>query len=248
MATLGIKDDRTFQAHLRTLRKLNWVEYNALSGYYFIRSFAFSTAQLELAGMQAVKCHPKNDLKTFAAFLFAAVLGARVKRFEYWVTRERWKGRFATNKRGVANQNLSSSPELPKYFGLSADSMGKMLDLSRTRAVELKQIAVRCGYMECNHRYQEYATLDCPDHAARRLIGYADPDITHKLRIYPGRIGGKEVIKVLEQLHDEVIPKLVFKSVKLQQKPLPFRFRVKLFHAVNSPGLTQELTTNVFEL
>jgi len=171
--------------------------------------------------------------------------GARVKRFEYWVTRERWKGGFAAYKRGVANHYLPSSSTLPEYFGLSADFMGKMLDLSRTRAVELKQIAVRCGYMECNHRYQEYATIDCPDHASRRLIGYADPDITHKLRIYPGRIGGKEVIKVMEQLHDEVIPKLVFANLKMRKPPLPYGFKTRLFHAVNSPALTQELNKHL---
>ena len=207
-AKLGIMDDRTFNTHLNTLRKLNWVGYNAQSGYYFIHSFAFIMAQLEHTGDQAVKCHVQKELKNFDAFTFAAVVGARVKRFEYWVTRKRWKGRFATYKRGVANHNLPSSPGLTKYFGLSADSMGKMLDMSRTRAVELKNMAVRCGYLECKHKFRDFTTLDCPDYAARRLLGYTDPDIMHKLRIFPDRVAGKDVIRIKQQLHDEVIPNL----------------------------------------
>lgn len=206
---VGIKDNRTLSKHLLSLRKLNWVGYNPKSGYYFIRSFAFVMEQQGFKGFQAVKCHPQTDLKNFDAFLFATVIGAKVKRFEYFVNRQRWASRFVTNKRGVTNHNLQPSSDLPEYFGLSVATMAKTLKLSHSRAWELKNEAEKHGYLKSNNKFKELVT------GSRKVvstyIGCVEESEAKKIKVYQK---GDGIFTVAIQLHDEVIPLVTFLSAR----------------------------------
>jgi hypothetical protein len=166
-------------------------------------------AQLEFTGFQAVKCHPQKDLKNFDSFLFAAVIGAKVKRFEYWVIRQRWERRSVTNKRGVTNQNLRPSSVLPDYFGLSTATMAKTLNMSQSRAGELKNEAEEHGYLKCNNKFCECCKGNRK--AIQTFIDCVGPEVARKVKVI---MNGNGVLTASIQLHDEIIPQLAFLTVR----------------------------------
>ncbi len=218
MEILEIRDIRTFNKYIDALLRENWIGYNPDSGIIFIRSFRFIRQQHSFLKHRMVQFHFDGDIIDFDAFMFASIIGDHVMRHkDYREIEKRKVGRTATKKRGVARHILPPS-SLPDYFGLSVVSMGKMLGLSQTRAHELKVRAEKFGYLKCNNKFREIAILDKPNKGIKRSIAIGDPELAKKVRFGTKTIGKEKVIVVLEQLYDEVVPLVDYKSHRLKKK------------------------------
>lgn len=218
MEILGIKDTRTFNKYIDALIREKWIGYNPVTGMVFIRSFNFIRRQHGFTKHRMAQFYFESDSIDLDAFMFGAIVGDRILRHKDFREIEKRKaGRIATEKRGVASQILPPS-SIPDYYGLAVQTMGKAVGLSQTRAHELKDRAVKAGYLVCNKRYREIVTLDNPDRDIKSNIAKGDPDLAMRIRFSSKRIGKKKVIVVMEQLHDEVIPLIDFKSYRLKKK------------------------------
>lgn len=218
MPVLGIKDLRSFNKYIDALIKENWIGYNPATGNFFIRSFKFIRQQHSFIKRRMAQFHLDRDIIDVDAFMFASIVGDNVLRhMDFREMEKKRDGRTATKKRGVAKHILPPS-SIPDYFGLSVSAMGKMTGLSQTRAHELKCRAEKAGYMKCNNKFREVATLKKPDENIKHSIGIGDPELAKKIRIGTKLIGKRKVVIVMEQLYDEVIPMVAYKSYRLRKK------------------------------
>lgn len=218
MEVLDIKDARTFNKYFDALLKENWIGYNPGTGMIFIRGFDFIRRQHAFSRHRMAQFYFESDIIDLDAFMFGAIVGDRVLRHkDYREIEKREAGRTATKKRGVARQILSPS-SIPDYYGLAVSTMGKTVGLSQTRAHELKIRAEKAGYLKCNNKFREVATMENPDRSLKSLIAKGDPELAKKIRFGSKMIEKKKVIIAMEQLYDEVIPLIDYKSYRLKKK------------------------------
>ncbi len=217
MDILDIKDVRTFRKYIRALLDENWIGYDDKSGIYYMRGFQFIRKQHSFMKRRTALFYIDSDIIDLDAFMFAAIVGDRVIRLkDYREIQKREDGSSATKRKGVAKQVLSPS-STPEYYGMSVASMGRPLKLSQTRAHELKVRAETAGYLKCKNMFSEVVVLYKPDKNIKSHIGRGDPDLAKKIRIKTRKIGKRKVIIAAEQLHDEVIPLIKYKSYKLRR-------------------------------
>ena len=81
-SNLGIGSRTTFIKRLNALKKLNWIGFNAKSGCYFIRGYKRVCNDLNIPPKTCVEFDSGN-FKDFRSYVFAAVVGQRVKAMEY---------------------------------------------------------------------------------------------------------------------------------------------------------------------
>ena len=218
MDILDIRDVRTFRKYISALLNENWIGYDDSTGRFFVRSFRFIREQHEFIKRRTALFHIDSDIIDLDAFMFAAIVGDRINRLKYYrELQKREDGRTATKRRGVAKQVLSPS-SIPDYAGMSVATMGRPLKLSQTRSHELKVRAETAGYLKCNNMFREVVVMDKPDRSIKSFIGRGDPELAKKIRIKTKRVGKKKVVVVMEQLHDEVIPLIDYKSYRLRKK------------------------------
>ena len=218
MDILDIKDVRSFRKYISALLNENWIGYDEKTGIYFIRGFQFIREQHAFIKRSTALFHIDSDIIDLDAFMFAAIVGDRINRLKYYrEIQKKEDGRTATKRRGVAKQVLSPS-SIPDYAGMSVAAMGWPLKLSQTRSHELKVRAETNGYLKCNNMFREVVVMDKPDRSIKSFIGRGDPDLAKKIRIYTKKRGKKKVIIAAEQLHDEVIPLIDYKSYRLRKK------------------------------
>ena len=218
MDILDIKDVRSFRKYISALLNENWIGYDEKTGIYFIRGFQFIREQHAFIKRSTALFHIDSDIIDLDAFMFAAIVGDRINRLKsYREIQKKEDGRTATKRRGVAKQVLSPS-SIPDYLGMSVAGMGRPLKLSQTRSHELKVRAETNGYLKCNNMFREVVVMDKPDRSIKSFIGRGDPELAKKIRIYTKKRGKKKVIIAAEQLHDEVIPLIDYKSYRLRKK------------------------------
>lgn len=215
---LDIKDARTFNKYFDALLKENWIGYDSHSGMIFIRGFRFIREQHSFIRRRMAQFHFESDIVDLDAFMFGAIVGDRILRYKSFKELEKRRGNWtATKKRGVARQVRFPSSH-PSYYGLSVKSMGSMLGLSQTTAHELKTRAVKAGYIKCNNKFRKMRYMDKSDRTIKYFINKADPELAKKIRFKKKVINEKNMIVVLEQLHDEVIPQIDYKSCRLKKR------------------------------
>jgi hypothetical protein len=214
---LGIKDQRTFDKYINILLSENWIGFDPISGNYFIRGFMELRKRYSLLKRQSVRFHYCKHIENLDVFMWAAITAATVKSYEYWKRRKKWT-RSATKQRGVAEQDLLNFPDLNGYSGVSVRKMAEMLNLSSTRTCGLKKKAISLGYIVANKQFREFTTLTTWGENFKRNIEKSNPEIVHKLKSYKVVENGKEVVKIMEQLHDEIITTLDFTSIRIRPK------------------------------
>ena len=84
--------------------------------------------------------------------------------------------------------------------GVSLESVSRML-------------GHKAGYIQTNHRFQEFARFSETDYLLRNILSELDSQIARRLRFKATTIKGKKVIILLRQLFDEIIPLMPFKTV-----------------------------------
>ena len=221
---LRLKDERTFRKHIAPLIKLNWIGYCPDSGVYFIRQMPQLRVAHEFEDRWAAVVEP-HHLKHFQIFLAAILINKEVHdQSFYWDVVQLRKLKKAPNKWVGAEHSKASShsSKRPKYFGLCNKTIAGILGCKQTRACVLKNKAAKFGYLEVHHRYHDIMELDRPDFNIRAVLYEQFPKYKGRIRIWRKWKGTAKYIKLLLQLHDEIIPKLTFKRMqKLSHIHLP---------------------------
>lgn len=211
---LGINTNRTYQKHFQKLLDLKWICLSENSGLYYIHSFDRIRLENQFKGRQATTIYFKH-LKNIKAYLVGAVLGARVNGQKYF-----WDVVVKRKLRPVANKRDATSPARayadrpkPEYFGLSLPEIADLLGCKKTRASQLKQLAAKAGFIKTRHRFMEIARLPKPDYNIRHYLNELYPNLKGKIRFSMIGLKGVVTIVVLVQSHDEIVPKLQFKTI-----------------------------------
>ncbi len=209
---LGIRDERTFKKHFQSLLQLDWIGYSAKSGIYFIRSLDRVRQIHGFRKRQACAVQQK-DLTQLQAFSSAAIINYAVRKHEYYVVFKKTKNQSALSKREVASQIGSKSFSTPKYYGLSVQSIAELLGCSLTRACQLKKVAVEAGYIKVNHQFELVQELVKADYFIREQYYQLYPEYKPgTLRFMHAGKNAPYRYKLVQQLHDEIIPQIAFKS------------------------------------
>lgn len=196
----------------------NWIGFNPVSGYYFIRSFGYIRGKCHFTSRQATKFRIE-DFKYLQVYLFAVCLCAIIRRQHYFWEVKRRKHRAVTSKADVTNHSrvFSKTPSRPPYYGLCNRMIAKHFGYSKTRACELKLAAAKLGYLNLVQHDQEIMVIGKRNYRLRSELEAQYPDLKGKIRfeiILVERFKRKwKMIRVSRQLHDEIIPQIEFKSV-----------------------------------
>lgn len=217
---LGINTNRTYQKHFQKLLDLNWINLSETSGLYYIRGFDRIRYEHQSKSRQATTLNYKN-LKKLKAFLIGTILGAAVNGQKYF-----WEVVTKRKLRPVANKRDATSPARayanrpkPEYYGLSLPEIAGLLGCKKTRASQLRQLAAKAGFIKTRHRFMELTRLAKADYNIRECLYEQFPQYKGKIRFTQLVPKGKRKTKaeativVAVQLHDEIIPKLQFKSI-----------------------------------
>jgi hypothetical protein len=222
---LGIRDPRTIKSYLGVLLHLNWIGFNAASGYYFIRGFNYIRKAHQFKSRKAAIFDYRQIDVLAGCFLPGALICEQIKAQQYyWEVSPKRRAKFATKILGVANQNFpaSTTSERPPFYGLSNKRIAELLFCKMTRACELKQQAEDGGYLKTKKRFKEITRLSKPDFTIRKAILQNHPELGKRVRFRARNIGRHTVIEVLQQMHDEIVPLVEFKNIKrfnrIQQK------------------------------
>lgn len=214
---LGIRDLRTIKSYLAVLLNLNWIGFNDVSGYYFIRGFSYIRKAHQFKNRKAAIFDYRQIDALADCFLPGALICEQIKAQQYyWEVSPRRQAKFATKKLGVANQDFpaSATSEKPPFYGLSNMRIAELLFCKMTRACELKQQAEAGGYLKTKKRFKEIVRLTKPDFTIRKAIRENHPELGKRVRFRVRRVRRCTVIEVLQQMHDEIVPRVEFKNIK----------------------------------
>lgn len=215
--------DRTFRKHFQKLLDLNWIGYNEQSDMYHIRSFDFIRAVNGFKKRRATKLFFK-DILQLQVYLVGVLLCTEVHGQKYYWEIVQGMLRTATKKRDVAKQSKTSRrSSKPPYYGLCNRKIARLLGCKYTRACTLKQAAADAGYITIRHRYADIKELEKADYLLRSHYAERRPEIAKRLRFWRQIKNGDKIVKVVQQLHDEIIPHIEFKRVaKFAALKVPF--------------------------
>lgn len=221
---LKLTDNRTFKKHIDALIKHNWIGHCPFSGVYFVRNTKYIRRLHNFRRRQATIVQPP-DIKNLQIYLAAVLICKEVTDQEfYWDVVEKRKLNKAAAKWAVAKHWRVSSPssKRPKYFGLCNKTIARHLGCKQTRACVLKNQAAALGYLEIHHRYHDIMDLEKPDFNIRAMLYEQFPNATGRIRCWRKWKGDKKYVKLVLQLHDEIVSKITFKRMeKLSAIRLP---------------------------
>ena len=214
---LSIRDKRTIEKHLRKLTELNWIGYNSATGDYFIRGISFIRKQQKFKSRKAATFYFK-DLKNMQAFVAGSIISSNIKAQQYyWEVASRGRLKSVTMKKGVTKQDFipaSATTQKPDYYGLGVHGIAKLLNCKPTRACELKQEAEKEGHIKTKKKFREIAVFEKSNDGLKKNLGFAYPEMEKKVRFRKVKRGGKFFVQMVEQLHDEIKPKVGLKKIK----------------------------------
>jgi hypothetical protein len=209
---LRLKDNRTYKKHLSKLMELGWIGYNIKSGIYFIRGFDHLRLVHNFR-MRSASHFSLEDVKKLRAYLVGVILSKMVmgQKF-YWERKYRGGRRTATKKTDVASHSKVLS-EVPEYYGLSVKAIAKELGCCPARASVLKNAAAKAGYIKVNKKFAFYAKFTKADFAVRSILNDLYPQLRGLFRVISKKVGGFTEYHIMVQCHDEIVPKVKFKTV-----------------------------------
>ncbi len=209
---------RSVLHHLETLISLGWVGFDATKKHYYLRSWAFLKKKEFISSRAAFKL-TITDMSHFKEFIFSAAVSLRISKQKIYNQSllkdnhpkrhlKSEKSRSAINIRGIASQEHSSfrhEKALP-YYGLSNQSIAEMLNLSLSRACEIKQLAIKANYIKTRKHFQLLAEYDSPQPNLRKSLFKAYGEQSSKIRINTQIRDGIKYLQLVIQLHDEITP------------------------------------------
>lgn len=209
---LGIGSKTTVIKRLNALKKFNWIGFNPKSGCYFIRGYKRVCSDLNIPSKTCVEFDSEN-FKDFRAYVFAAVVGQRIKAMEYAKKRSKEKDEFVPQY-WLSGTNPDSPSHLLnlEYNGLSNSAMGKLTGKSLSRCSELKNLAEKSGFLWTKEKLLVVDIVP-RNPEIREILSEDYPLVYPRFKIRPIKSGkNKGKLKILEQSFDEIIPLLRYRN------------------------------------
>jgi len=139
---LGYKTKKSINNNLKKLISLGLIGYDQKRNKYWIRGFDELRKKLKIKSRKAVEFGIEY-LDSFESFCFSAVVG---KILIY----QKWRRRLAWMKSGKAFQDL---PSKSGYYPLACSYIAKVLGISISTVVRLKNKSEEVGYMDISPTY-----------------------------------------------------------------------------------------------
>lgn len=227
--------NRTYRKHFQPLLDLNWIGYNQKSGIYHIRSFDYIRATNQFKQRRATMLCLK-DIKQMQSYLVGVKINNIICNQIYHWEKLKRKRRTVT-QRDVTNQSKSSfHSSQPAYYGICNRKLAELLNCKYTRASTLKKEAAENGYIEVGHRYLDIAVLDKSDYQLRARLAQSDPAVAKRCKFWRKKVNGKYVIKLVQQLHDEITPLMTYKKIiSFSNLKVPFVYKKGAFITKPTP-------------
>lgn len=204
---LKIKDKRTVERLLKQLINLNWIGFDCTKETYHIRGMSRISKSHGLEGKVA-SCFYTKDLNNLQGFLVASVLTSVINRRKYQNCRARRQSKTATKNRDVAKQVWVATRN--DYFGVSLNEIRTLFSCSHGKASKLKALALKGMFIETRKQWLILSEISKPDYHLRSQLNCSSNEIAGKIRF---RKKGS-LIQVVQQLTDEIIPKIKIRTVK----------------------------------
>lgn len=244
---LGFNSHNTVNKYLKAAIRLNWIGYNAISQNYFVRGMDKLRARYGFYKRQSALFHLKDiqEMEPFLASVIVSSKIRNQK--SYFEENESKRLKTAVKKTGAALQVRASSDSFqnwvprrvvnkiavtnskkkmekrPDYYGYSNRTLARLLNCSKTTATELKHRMEQLCFIETIPHTQVITVLEKRDYNYRRNLYKAMPELTGKVFFRVGllksrkNVRPKKVVEVVQQLHDEIIPKI--KITRVATKP-----------------------------
>lgn len=240
---LGFGSHNTVNRHLRHAIRLNWIGFNAISQNYFVRGMDNLRARYGFCKRQSALFHLKDIQEMRAYLASVIVNSNIRNQKSYFERNESERLKTAVKNTGAALQVAASSDssqnwvprrvinqiavtkskkkkeERPAYYGYSNRKIAALLKCSKTTATELKQKMEKLGFIETIPHTEVIAILEKRDYTYRRNLYKAMPELTGKVFFRVGilksrkNVRPKKVVEVVQQLYDEIVPKIKFTRV-----------------------------------
>ncbi|GEM_PF-4560580 len=196
---MGYKDIRAVNYQVKALKRLNWLKYNEVTGYYLICSFNKLNIEFEKQSRAGIICY-KEDVLNIYAFVGAAIFSYLCK--SYWRKKKREK--VVLIKGGTCNSFSQSSNFKLKYAPVATTGIKALFGISSSKASFLKLQAFKMGYIEVKKNFIVENISITEFNQARK---YAEGG--NKLLIKNG--------KVCRQSIDTILPRI---TLRKRQKPV----------------------------
>ncbi|MFD3000109.1 hypothetical protein ACFS7Z_07040 [Pontibacter toksunensis] len=205
----GAKSHHTFDKRLERLQQLNWIGYNSTSDYYFIRSYERVCSDLGIRSETCAEFETKH-LKHFRIFVFAAIVGKKIKSMEY--AKRKRKGEHRLVPKYWERTNPSLPLPFPDYVGLPVSTLVEMTGKARSWCSELKNLAEKVGLLKTK---EKLITVDIvpKNPYIREGLKELYPNCYGRFRtkiISRGKYAG--MVRILEQLPDEITPLIRYRK------------------------------------
>ncbi len=211
MELTGISSRTTLNKRLKSLKTLNWIGYNSSSQYYFVRSYHRVCQDLKIGSKTCVEFNA-GSFKDFRAFIFATVVGQRIKAMEYAKKRSKEEVKFVPQYWDGTSPN--SPPPLLSYNGLPNSSIAELTGKSISRCAELKKLAEEAKFIMTK---EKLITVDIMPYnpIIREVLKERYPTKFGRFKIKAIKRGiNKGKVRIMEQLADEIIPLLRYRKRK----------------------------------
>jgi len=221
---------RTVLKHLDYLNLKGWVGKDNKLKRYYIRSWAYLCHTDIFFERKSVKV-TVNDINRFQELLFVAVVTERIQKMKTHNEkllrergiRNRKKARETANTiSGFASQvTFSKKPDvsgLIPYYGMSNSGIGRAINFSESRARQLKRTAVSNGLIEIRKKFNDTGVRFTFEPNIHHHLKTAFGDDAKKMRLIWAKEGNQTVIKVIEQLHDEINPKFAYRELIIKKE------------------------------
>lgn len=133
---LGLKSGKSIQNNLKLLLKLNWIGYDPVSQYYFIRGFEKIRAMYGFKSRTGGE-FDLREIKHFKGFLAGVVIG-------YMVNQQK-KREWASERKNWRSKHLVHHPA--SFYPIANRALSKVLNMSVSTAHNLKSLANKAGYI-----------------------------------------------------------------------------------------------------
>jgi hypothetical protein len=210
MASLNIKDGRSFTKHLHKLIEENWIGYDIKGQVYYIRGSRELRKRYGFRNSSAVVFNLVEDAPNVKAFVHGGIICHEVKR-----RNTARKGRIkklagsSALKKESAIQELAANGKISEYIGLSLSVIGKLLGVSQSQADRIK-VRLQClGYISTKARFKVVHVSDQPDFSLIKFLP-CNRRYSVKKKIKNNNV----VYEFKERIYDEILSSMDFRNQK----------------------------------
>jgi hypothetical protein len=185
---------------LAELISMNWVGLNQATNLIHVRSVRRVCRELGLSPNKVFRFH-SSELHQVKYFAYGSVINAKL--IQQCTAIKLQKSRIP-----VANKSEATVPG--SYPGLGKNGLSKLLMCSPTKALRIKSICAKHGYIQVHRKARKIMELSQADYQLSPFLRDIFPEKSFLFSFRKNVITGK--VEVYERLYDEIVPLMKIKK------------------------------------